>query len=60
MAFNVILVARLELELEADDTGVCLPEPLGDNTTVGLVTALDYAAELSLLGQLLGFLGERC
>ena len=49
----------MKVKLEADDAGVGLLEPCGDSAAVGPVAALDWPAELPLLGQLLGFLGER-
>ena len=47
------------INLEADDAGVGLLKPFDDNAVVGPDAALDWAAELPLLGKLLGFFGER-
>ena len=52
-------VAGLKVKLDDDDAGVGLLEPFDDSDAVGLDAALDWAAELPLLVQLLGFLGER-
>ena len=56
----MISVNGFEIEMEAKDAGVGLFELLRGDAAVGPIAALELAAELLLLGQLLRILGKRC